>query len=459
MRPILALLLLTVTAFADDRPSPRFDILPGDRVLLLGDTLLERETTYGYLETRMHEQFADRPFTVRNLSFAGDTPLGLSRAAFDPPAAGWERMKASIATVRPTVVFLGYGMAASLQQLTEESHDPTLNADPARYGTEPMMAARFKKELGVLMNEIEKEAAGYLTAEAQRTQRGAEEGKKDSATAAPAPTKPSADLSNPSATLRSKPDAAPGGRVRFVLLSPIRHEDLRKERPGLPDPAAHNKLLAEYAKAIEELAQERGAQFVSFANFDVVRARRQVTDWPASFTDNGIHLSQRGYDEASLWIVGALGTLQPKGEWVKGGQTIDPALRAAVIAKIALFFHQFRPANSTYLFGFRKHEQGQNAKEMAMFDPLIAAAEAEIERLKKGGAAIPGRVGVPPAVPGVSPGTPNVAKAPTPTEAPRVSASASPSPAGSPAGTPKTAGGTPTQPVPPPHPPVTGEDR
>jgi hypothetical protein len=30
-----------------------------------------------------------------------------------------------------------------------------------------------------------------------------------------------------------------------------------------------------------------------------------------------------------------------------------------------LFFHRFRPANSTYLFGFRKHEQGQNAKEMA----------------------------------------------------------------------------------------------
>ena len=115
---------------------------------------LEREGTYGYLETRMHEQFADRPFTVRNLSWAGDTPLGLSRASFDPPAAGWERLKASIATVRPTVVFLGYGMAASLQQLTEESHDPTLNADPARYGAEPMTAARFKKELGQLMDAI-----------------------------------------------------------------------------------------------------------------------------------------------------------------------------------------------------------------------------------------------------------------------------------------------------------------
>ena len=197
---LLALLLLTVSTFAADAP---FEILPGDRVLLLGDTLLEREGTYGYLETRMHEQFADRPFTVRNLSWAGDTPLGLSRASFDPPAAGWERLQASIATVRPTVVFLGYGMAASLQQLTEESHDPTLNADPARYGAEPMTAARFKKELGSLMDAIETGAEGYLTAEAQRTQRGAEEGKKGGAApSSPTPNSPSANLSKSSAPLR-----------------------------------------------------------------------------------------------------------------------------------------------------------------------------------------------------------------------------------------------------------------
>jgi len=56
--------------------------------------------------------------------------------------------------VKPTVVFLGYGMAASLQEMTDRSRDWTLNPDPARYGREPMTAARFKKELGELMDAI-----------------------------------------------------------------------------------------------------------------------------------------------------------------------------------------------------------------------------------------------------------------------------------------------------------------
>ena len=39
--------------------------------------------------------------------------------------------------------------------------------------------------------------------------------------------------------------------------------------------------------------------------------------------------------------------------------------------------------NVTYLFLFRKHEQGKNAQEVAAFDPLVAAAEKEIAELKK----------------------------------------------------------------------------
>ena len=58
------------------------------------------------------------------------------------------------------------------------------------------------------------------------------------------------------------------------------------------------------------------------------------------------------------------------------------ALRRAIVAKNRLYFHRYRPENSTYLFGFRKHEQGNNAAEVAEFDALVAEAEAEIARLK-----------------------------------------------------------------------------
>jgi len=57
------------------------------------------------------------------------------------------------------------------------------------------------------------------------------------------------------------------------------------------------------------------------------------------------------------------------------------ALRAAIVAKNRLYFYRWRPQNSTYLFGFRKHEQGQNAAEIPQFDPLVEDAEARIHQL------------------------------------------------------------------------------
>ena len=51
------------------------------------------------------------------------------------------------------------------------------------------------------------------------------------------------------------------------------------------------------------------------------------------------------------------------------------------MAKNRLYFYRWRPQNETYLFGFRKHEQGNNAVEIPQFDPLVAAQEALIRTL------------------------------------------------------------------------------
>ena len=295
------LLGLTVFAHAE---APNFELRDGDRVLLLGDALLERENTLGFLEARMHAAWPQTKFTVRNLSWAGDTPKGWSRASFDGPAKGYERLKEQIALVKPTVVFLGYGMAASLQELTDRSNDIMLNRDTARYGEDPMSAARFKKELGELMTDIE----------------------------------------------------AGGEKPRFFLLSPLQHEDLRATRPGTLDPAKHNELLAQYSKGIEELAKERTARFV-----DLSAIRR---------TQDGIHLTDKGY-----------ATLAEKV--FPEAKATSPALTAAILKKNDLFFNRTRPANSTYLFGFRKHEQGRNAVEIPQYDPMVDAVDAEIDALKR----------------------------------------------------------------------------
>jgi hypothetical protein len=49
------------------------------------------------------------------------------------------------------------------------------------------------------------------------------------------------------------------------------------------------------------------------------------------------------------------------------------------------FFNQWRPQNETYLFGFRRNEQGQNAKEIPQFEQPIAEKEAEMAKLRAAG--------------------------------------------------------------------------
>ena len=87
-------------------------------------------------------------------------------------------------------------------------------------------------------------------------------------------------------------------------------------------------------------------------------------------------------DVGGLSELGVLG-LSWEGEEPKKYE----AVRKAVIRKNTLFFDQWRPQDETYLFGFRKHEQGKNGKEIVEFDPLIDAAEkqirVELAKLKK----------------------------------------------------------------------------
>ena len=117
---------LFYVAFAPDRAAAQntnaFELRDGDRVVLVGDTLIEREQTYGHIEYLLTTQFPDRNITVRNLGWSADTPLGQSRVGFDhskPPDFWFSQLTNSIAQLKPTVVFLGYGMVNSFAGETE----------------------------------------------------------------------------------------------------------------------------------------------------------------------------------------------------------------------------------------------------------------------------------------------------------------------------------------------------
>ncbi len=173
------------------------------------------------------------------------------------------------------------------------------------------------------------------------------------------------------------------GGVRVVVLGapprfPRPGEFPAPGPPGEPEtPAnAQRESLAAINQVLREVAEQRGHPFVSF---DFLAG----TAHPDTYSENGIHLSSRGYRIVAGVIERQLGwTTAAPGEskWEKGKPA--EALRQAILRKNEWFFHRSRPANMAYIFGFRKGEQGRNAGEILAFDKLVADEDARIAQMR-----------------------------------------------------------------------------
>jgi len=163
-----------------------------------------------------------------------------------------------------------------------------------------------------------------------------------------------------------KSSAAPR---EIVIVSPPPAESLGAP---MPDMAEHNKRLALYSEALGDLAAKHKLRFADF--FTTLGSSKGLTD-------NGLHFTSEGYQTASPKFVEALGINLATGNQLQSEHARK--IREATVAKNKLFFFRWRPANETYLRLFRKHEQGNNVRELPIFDPLIAEAEKKIEALKK----------------------------------------------------------------------------
>jgi hypothetical protein len=157
--------------------------------------------------------------------------------------------------------------------------------------------------------------------------------------------------------------------AKLVLISPIKHEKL----PGaLADADAHNAKLQIYVSAMKDLAAKRGALFIDLFNKGGLQ--------PAgALTDNGIHPTELGFQ---IYAGAIAGGLKPIDKLFENNSSSVSKLRQLIIEKNILFFHRWRPQNDTYIFGFRKREQGRNAVDIPKFDPLVEAKEKEIAALK-----------------------------------------------------------------------------
>ncbi len=280
------------------------ELREGDRVVLLGGTIIEREQQFGHWETFLMLAHANQSITYRNLGWSGDTVWGESRGLFEPHL-GYQRLIEHVSAANPTVVLVAYGSNEAFAG--EEGLD------------------EFVTQYAKLLNDLAAE-----------------------------------------------------GR-RFILLSP-QHLELNRV-PHDPDAPADfvehfNRDVDQYAEAIVALAADRGHGHIDLRS----EQEKSIKQGGTPLTFNGLTLTDAGYLQTGRWLASHF---SPSSNFDKVDVNTPAVsqLREAIIAKNELFFHRWRPQNFTYLYSFRKHEQGNNAVEIPQFDPLIKQAEQEIARL------------------------------------------------------------------------------
>ncbi|MBI3858483.1 MAG: SGNH/GDSL hydrolase family protein [Planctomycetes bacterium] len=364
-------LLILALLFCQSSKKP-FELADGDRVVFVGNTFFERDLRYNHLETSLTARWPARNVTFRNLGWDGDTVWGDARAEFGSPANGFDSLAKHVADLKPTVIFAAYGMSESFSGAT---------------GVEPFVA-QLDKMLDML----------------SRTQ------------------------------------------ARIVLLSPVRHEDLGRPLPDPADHNRDLRLYADAMAKVAARRSTDFVNLFDLAgskeqpltqngihlNDRGYRAAAWTIErslglapllWDVSIDARGKSLGQgttlsdlKSSPDAAgfgaldatlprgartlkveglrpgtyqLKIDGAAVATAPAEEWAKGvalpkGPEYDQAekLRALVAEKNLHYFHYWRPQNDTYIFGFRRKEQGHLTAEFPKYPPILNEKDAAIARLR-----------------------------------------------------------------------------
>ncbi|HEY1785225.1 MAG TPA: SGNH/GDSL hydrolase family protein [Pirellulales bacterium] len=371
----------------------KLELRDGDCVVLLGGTFIEREQKYGYLEAGLLSHFPGRKITVRNLGWSGDTVWGEARAGFGQPADGFQQLVSQVTALKPTVIVAAYG--------GNESFAGPAGLDHFRAGLNTLLDALSATGARlVLLLPLRHENLG--------------------------PPLPDPDAHNENlrlytgaistvATERHLPFVNLFDGIMFNELSPpsIRLTDngihltavgYWRAAPkilaamGLPDSPWLVELDGHAGKVLKTV----GTEVVDISRSDAglrFRLRDQMVPEarPPAGASELVRVNRAARrsvrvtglnGEWTLVIDGKPFDSAPADDWAVGvvgidGPEVDQAerLRRQIVAKDELFFHRWRPQNETYLFGFRKHEQGNNAVEIPQFDPLVASKDARIQEL------------------------------------------------------------------------------
>ncbi len=406
---LLPSLILGLIAVSKAGAAEPFALRDGDRVVLVGSTLIEREQRYGYWETALTRRYPDKSIIFRNLGWSGDTVFGDARAGFGTQADGFRHLKDHVLALKPTVIFIGYG--------TNESFDGKKGLPRFVKGLETLLDtfAPTKARI-VLLSPLKQENLGPPL---------------------PDPTENNKNLRLYADAIK---DVAKKQNHRFIDFYTLLSEELfpltdngihltaygywrsasyLEDALGLPEATEQieintkgevKKIKPEDVLGIPdanedtEIKKKGELKKPKMVRVDEIttaplRFRAMVRllplpvppkpkDYPDPSVVSEIQFTIHGLAKKSSYIVSIDGKSVSKhrGDFCCFPNSADlqqaERLRQTIVAKNRLYFYRWRPENETYLFGFRKHEQGQNAREIPQFDPLVADKEKEIAKLR-----------------------------------------------------------------------------
>lgn len=367
-----------------------FTLRDGDRIAFVGGTFVERDQLYGDFETWLTASQPNIRFSFRNLGWSGDTVTGIARARFGSPADGFKHLQDTLDVVRPTQVLVCYG--------ANEAFDgaPGLPQFQSELGRMLDLLGRDKAQLA-LISPLRLERHGPpLPDPAPQNERLAlyVQALRDAA------AQRGATFVDLFGTVISEQEAANGGRLtengqRLTPLGAWRAALALGTSLGLSRPDWTLEISRDGVRPVRGVkvgdfaADNDGLQWTALDDMLPLAMKTDGTD-RATFGTRTLRVRGLAAGKHRLLGDGVEIAIATAEEWA-AGVALDrgpefaqsAALRDAIRDKNELFFHRYRPQNETYLFGFRKHEQGQNAKEVPEFDALIEAAEAKIHELAR----------------------------------------------------------------------------
>ncbi len=394
-----------------------FSFVDGDHVVLLGATFFEREQQFGHLEACLSAAAGGSRVTFRNLGWDADTVFADSRGIFDSPAQGYLRLIEHVRAEEPTVIIVCYGQNEVLsggwspeaftgqygRMLDDIATTGAVVLLMSPHGLLPAVRpvpspSRYNRRLGAVTDTIrslaEDRGLSFVDLFDQFAHRLIQ------ADQLLHPLRTSRDLV-PDPELHPDLWAAAAARWTangmhlndrgYEALSLILRQDLLSVPAGLPlvsiDPESQ-AVLAEGAEIRQIEWRQRDGELVRFDIRERVLSSLSIgVEFPDPSTVQCREGSVQTRDQLTPLIAVADGAAVPGSS---SRLLIPPdsqysELVRTVIRKNGLYFHRWRPQNITYLFGFRKHEQGNNAAEIVQFDPLIAEHETRIHQLQQPG--------------------------------------------------------------------------